>query len=518
MRLFSCGTYQVMLALLLLCWSITCTAQVRQKNRGKEKSAPPAQTHRVEVESSSFDDKHLVHALPDSGLLVISTKRHAVEGKHEFVLTKYNKALKPIWQTSHGHHSNHAFLLLAAEPKTLYLLFYRLHDRKVLLYQVNNTLGTVTFSEHTLPPSGLTLKEMKALDGQVFLKALEKDQLSLLHLNPSQGEIRALPLTLGLEEDVGEFRVDTLTHAVEVVVAESNGTRSRLQIKRMNSNGEVVGTYFVQPQMEFRSENTLQSARLAPGDTLNKVLVGTFGHRRYTFSKGLFSSSLVGNLRYFDFSKLKHFFEYLSPRRARRIKAKFARREAKGKPVLLRPRLLLHPVMPHPQGYAMVGEIYYPQYKSGPLNLYSSIYGSGQDKQPSEQELIEGYQFTHAIACVFDHEGNLLWDNSFRLKNETYPELMSKVTPGVSPAGNITLVYPEEEYVRYKTLRPNVSISDEEKVEVRLQADSEKLYASNEEGIIHWYGSNFIAYGFQRIKPAHGQDRTVFYLQSMTFD
>ncbi|KAA3436422.1 hypothetical protein FOA19_18690 [Rufibacter hautae] len=489
---------------------------MRQKNRGKEKSAAPAQTQRVEVESSSFDDKHLVHALPDSGLLVVSTKRHAVVGKHAFVLTKYNKALTPVWQTSHGHTSNQALMFLAAERKTLYLLFYTLQDRKALLYQVNNANGTVHFTEHTLPSSSITLKKMQALAGQVFLTGLEKENLSLLHLNPSQKEIKTLPVTLGLEENVGEFRVDTLTHAVELVIAESNGTRSRLQIKRLNAMGEVKGTYFVQPQMEFRSENTLQGARLTPGDTLSKVLVGSFGHRSYSFSKGIFTSNLAGHIRYFDFSQLKHFFEYLPPRKERRMKAKFARQEAKGKPLLLRPRLLLHTVLPHPQGYAVIGEIYYPKYKRGAFHLYRNT--SAPDEQSTDQEVIEGYRFTHAVVCVFDYEGNLLWDNSFRLKNEIYPIPVPILEAGVSPGGNLTLVYPEGEYVRYKTLRPNISISDEEKVEVRLQSDSEKLYASNEEGIVHWYGNHFVAYGFQRIKPAQGEDRTVFYLQNMTFE
>ncbi|RNI25919.1 hypothetical protein EFB08_13860 [Rufibacter latericius] len=492
-------------------------AQARQKNKVRVRSNPPAQTYRVEVESSPFDDKHLVHVLPDSGVLVVSTKRLGGTERQEFKLTKYNKELKPVWKTNYGHTSDQTLLLVASERKTLYLLFYALNNQKVLLHQVNNATGMGTVSEHTLPSASLTPQEMKALDGQVFLNGLEKNNHTILHLNPAQKEVKILHASLGLEE-LGEFRVDTLTHALELVLTESNGARSRVQTKRLNAKGEVIGTYFVQPQMEFRTENTLQGARLAPGDTLRKVLVGTFGHRTFSFSKGLFTSHLGGNTRYFDFSKLRHFFEYLSPRKERRMKAKFARHEAKEKPLLLRHRVLLHPVMPHPMGYAIVGEVYYPEYKNTARNLYNGAYGRESDTLQSGKSPYDAYRFTHAIACVFDWEGNLLWDNSYRLKNETYQEPTSIVKAGVSPEGNITLVYPEEEYIRYKTLKPNVSGANEEKVEVRLQEASEKLYASNEGGILHWYGGNFVAYGFQRIKPKQGQPRTVFYLQNMTFE
>ncbi|GGK59272.1 hypothetical protein ACD591_16600 [Rufibacter glacialis] len=504
--------------LVLLGWGWVLTAQAQQKKeKDREKPAPPAQTYRLELESNSFEDAHEVHILPDSGVLIVSSKRNSWFGKNDFVLTKYSKELKQVWQSKHEHKSNHDLLFVAAEPKTAYLLFSTLNSKKLVLYQVDNATGAAKASEHTLPSSYITLKEMAALDGQVFLNGLDRSNLNMLHLDPRQEEIDLLPAVFGMEEDLGEFRVDTISRAVEFVVAESNGLRSRVQTKRLNPKGEVIGTYFIQPEIEYRNENTLQGARLTPGDTLSKILLGTFGYRTSVFSKGLFTSNLAGNVKYYDFSKLKHFFEYLSVRGERRMKEKFAKQEARGKPLVLRYRLLLHPVMPHPQGYAIVGEIYYPQYRNSGLNPYYDMTGRYPDIRQNSRRLFDGYRFTHAIACVFDKEGNLLWDNSYKLQNETYNELAPTVEAGVSPEGNITLVYPDEEKIWYKTLKPNSTISNEEKVEVRLADESEKLYASNEEGIVHWYGSNFLAFGFQRIKPAQGEARTVFYLQNMAF-
>ncbi|MFB9865076.1 hypothetical protein [Rufibacter immobilis] len=506
------------LLILLLCAGWLLPAHARQKKeKDKEKPAPPTQNYRAELESNSFDDEHVVKPLPDSTLLVASFKRSSWFGKDDFTLTRYDRQLKQIWQTKHEHKPNHSLLFVSAERNNIFLLFSTLSNKKLLLYRVNPNTGNATYSEHELPSNNLTLREMEALDGQVFLSGLEGPNLNMLQLNPRQEEVKLLPAVFGMEEDLGEFRVDTLSHAVEFVVAESNGWRSRVQTKRINTKGDVIGTYFIQPEIDYRNYKTLQAGRLTPGDTLSKVLIGTFGYRTSIFSKGLFTSNLAGNVKYFDFSKLDHFFEYLSPRAERRMKAKFARQEAREKPLVLRYRMLLHPVLPHPQGYAIVGEIYYPQYRNNIENPYLAGRYPMEMREPRTRNMFNGYRFSHAIACVFDREGNLLWDNSYKLKNLTYPELAPTVEAGVMADGSIALVYPEEEKIWFKTLRPKQSLSNEEKVEVRLQEETEKMVSSNSEGIVHWYGGNFIAFGFQRIRPQTGEARTVFYLQNMAF-
>jgi hypothetical protein len=511
------------LLLLLLCWGVASAAyaQQRKKDKDKEKPAPPAQTYRAEIESDSFDEEHWVQPLPDSTLLLITTKRNSWFGKNDFVLTRYDRQLKQVWQAKQEHKPYHDLFLVTAERNKAYLLFTTSSNKKLLLYQVNTKTGAITSSEHVLPSTYININEIKALNGQVFISGVEKFSLNMLQLDPTQEDIKILPAVFGMEEDLGEFRVDTLTNAVEFVVAESNGIRSRVQAKRMNTKGEVMGTYFIQPEPQKRVDNVLQAARLTPGDTLSKLLVGTFGYRTSVFAKGLYTSGLTGDINYHDFSKLNHFFDYLGPRAQRRMKAKLARQEAKEKPLVLRYRMLLHPVMPHPQGYALVGEIYYPQYR-GDNNAYLNYgrqlpYGIAPESR-RDLDRAQGYRFSHVIAAVFDKEGKLLWDNSYQLQNKTYPTLGPTVEAGVAPDGSIALLYPEDEFLWYKTLSPNTTYSDKEKVEVRVREEAEKMVSSNHEGISHWYGGNFVAFGFQRIKPANGDGRTVFYLQNISFE
>ncbi|WP_210466392.1 hypothetical protein [Rufibacter roseolus] len=504
------------LIVLLFCWGTAFSVQA-QKNKNREKSAAPAQTYRSELASNSFDNEHHVQALPDSALLLVSMKRNAWFGKNDFVLTKYDRALKPVWETRNEHLPNTGLLFVAAERGKIYLLFSTLTSQKLLLYQVNTNTGLGTVSEHTLPSTDILFKEMAALNGQVFLSGVNKFTLNMLHLNPQQEEIKLLPAVFGTEKDLGEFRVDTLSKAVEFVTAATNGQYAQVQVKRMNSKGDVTGSYFIQPDLNSRANNTLQPARLTPGDTLNKLLVGTYGYRTDKYANGLFISTLAGQIAYYDLYKLSHFFEYLSPGGERRMKAKLARKEERERALVMEHQVLLHPIMPHPQGFALVGEVYYPHYTTltkGEFRKENGRLPNYNDKRIT----FDGYQFTHAIACVFDHEGNLLWDNTYKLRNLTHATLDPTLKAGVSPAGNITLVYQEKDFVWHKTLKPNISLTNKEKVLVRLQEKTEKMVTSTNEQIIHWYGSNFIAYGFQRIRPKQGEARTVFYLQNMAFE
>ncbi|KAA3436423.1 hypothetical protein [Rufibacter hautae] len=515
MRIFSLCLFLKTLAILLLCWSLSFTTQARQRKKEKEKSAAPAQTYRSELASNSFDNEHHVQALPDSALLLVSMKRNAWFGKNDFVLTKYDRQLKPVWETKYEHLPNTGLLFIAAERGTIYLLFSTLTSQRLLLYQVNANTGLGKASEHTLPSPDILFKEMAALNGQVFLSGVNKFTLNMLHLNPQHEEIKLLPAVFGTEKDLGEFRVDTLSKAVEFVTAAANGQRTQVQVKRMNSDGDVTGTYFIQPDLNSRANNTLQPARLTPGDTLNKLLVGTYGYRTDKYANGLFISTLAGQIAYYDLYKLSRFFEYLSPRGERRMKAKLARKAEKERAMVMEHQVLLHPIMPHPQGFALVGEVYYPHYS---MIKGEYVKESGRTPDFNDRKVrLDGYQFTHAIACVFDHEGKLLWDNTYKLQNLTYSTLDPTLKAGVSPAGNITLVYQEKDFVWHKTLKPNLSITNKEKTLVRLQEKTEKMVTSSNEGIVHWYGGNFVAFGFQRIKPQHGSARTVFYLQNMVF-
>ena len=47
--------------------------------------------------------------------------------------------------------------------------------------------------------------------------------------------------------------------------------------------------------------------------------------------------------------------------------------------------------------------------------------------------------------------------------------------------------------------------------------ESDNIQLTEEPGIIRWYDNHFVAFGFQRVKPAGTEARSVFYLNKISF-
>ncbi|GAA4314438.1 hypothetical protein GCM10023183_34630 [Nibribacter koreensis] len=239
-----------------------------------------------------------------------------------------------------------------------------------------------------------------------------------------------------------------------------------------------------------------------------------YGYKTDEYVQGIYSINLQGEMRYFDFGKLRHFYEYRSsPAAALRMKSRALRNEAKGKAPIKQNRITLDKIQPHPQGYALVGVLYKSMYKTETQEEKSGFL-LAQTTRTTKHKIIHKYQ--HAIACVFDYNGNLLWDNSYKLTNNSRSNFGLGVKTAITPEGNIIMTYIKDSEIFYKIVQPTSSSSN--KVILQLHNTAEKRVISSQEDIQHWYGCNFIAFGFQRINSKTGPSRTVFYLQQVAFE
>ncbi|WP_345169033.1 hypothetical protein [Nibribacter koreensis] len=332
----------------------------------------------------------------------------------------------------------------------------------------------------------------------------------MLHLNPKESEIRILPAVKGKAKNLGEFRVDTLNKTLELSVLETKGTNTRLLTRFVSAQGDMLGGYYLQPKELPTPNQLLRPARLTPGPTSQKLFLGSYSYDVDEFAQGLYSINLQGEMKYYDFGKLSHFYEYRSSlATSLRMKARALRKEAKGNAPIKQYRMFFHHVLPHPQGYALIGELFEP--------ITEVEYGR------SETSIRSGFKqlSVHAFVCVFDANGTLLWDNSFKLTHNkklvsTYAWDNSPIIhKAISPEGDVIMAYMKDSEIFYKVLQAKSSSSD--RIPIQLPKATDKRMTSSQEDIQHWYGTNFITYGFQRISSKQEPSRTVFYLQQVAF-
>jgi hypothetical protein len=294
--------------------------------------------------------------------------------------------------------------------------------------------------------------------------------------------------------------------------------------------------------VQTESERSLLTAQLSPPeDTTARLLAGTYGLRDMRYAQGLFATDLTPRaataatgrpaLRFYDFKRFRHFFDYLNPTREAKLRDRSARREAReASPLQWHFHLLLHELLRQPDGgYTLMAEVYTQQYNYSNTSTWRGGAASSYTPMMRPYQMYNGYstspnsagfRTSHVVVCGFDKRGNLLWDNTFVVgPGLIRSDLEEAVQPLVLANGNLVLAYLLDNEVHYKRIRQGEPSPNDTKVELLTSASSntEKVLDVQQPELLPWGDNKFIASGFQRIKVDRGAERQVFFLQALHF-
>jgi hypothetical protein len=527
---------------LLLLWAgslVGPTAALGQKRGQLSAVQPPnapVQTARTELPLEPSDSEVHVQALPaDSTVVLLLNRERPLSSKYSFTFQQYDSGLRLRQETPLDVPSEFDFTRMCAEGSTVYALFSsRSVPGRLLAAAYNGHLGQVRTQQFETKLSREVV-ELKALDGRLFATVLLNDQLHVtaLLLDVATGQMQYLPSVYEPLPTQLTFVADAATRRAEYVLSQTNGHKTRLLLKQLTDRGQLVKSEFVQAE----SERSLITAQVTPPqDTTARLLMGTYSLRGPEYAQGLFATDLrpaaspgaKQPLRFYDFLHLKHFFDYLKPSHQARLRARLERRAAHSSvPARWHYRLLLHELLPQPDGgYVLVAEVYYPHYRYNSYGGYTGPFNSlGNQFGPSpfaNSRIFDGYQTTHAVVCGFDRSGALIWDNTFVVENLRRAELEEAVRLQPLPDGRLVLAYLDEEKLRYKVINraedgPNDHQVPLQTASAPAETGSEHATDTSQADLLPWFGSRFVASGYQKVRVEHGRDRSVFFLNSVVF-
>lgn len=450
-----------------------------------------------------------VMALPDSSLLVYSRKSDTWAKDPDFTLEKYNAQLEPVWKSQLDLKPEYEFVRHYTEAPFTYLIFQAAKPTLYTFVRLHLGSGAVTQSELTLDKVEY-IYEFNVLRGNHFLITGNNydTKPNLLYLNPEKPQPTMLPALYGEESSFSDLHTDHVHGRVDVVLVETNRRVSRLQVKSFDHNGKLQQNYFIlQPQAR-----SLLNAEVTPGDTLSRMLLGTYGARDLRFVQGFFTSPVASKIvegEFYSLLDLQNFFKYMKPRREERTRKREFARIAAGKEPLQRYRMLLHDLIQTPNGYVLAAEVYFPQYRSSSGYFDSRVRGL--------ERVAQAYKRTHAIALGFDRDGILLWDNTFPLRDVLTSSLTHAVEIASLPDGRLVMAHPDREKIIYRRMEQNKFTDKETSIELLPYEKEEKIISTDLPGLIRWYGPHFAAFGFQRVRVPNGPNRAVFYINKISF-
>ncbi|WP_375418731.1 hypothetical protein [uncultured Hymenobacter sp.] len=507
-------------------------------------SAAPAQTARLELRLSEAENEVHVQPLAADSSVVVLIGQDAQGGRDDgFYFQHYAADLRRRREVPVAVPPEFRFVRLCAEARVVYALFSSRDQPGRLWAVAYDAVGGQLRTQLFETKLSREVVELRAVEGSLFATVVLTDatHLTALLLNVATGQFRFLasiyePLPTQLS-----FEADERTGKAAYVLSQNNGRKARLQLKQLGTNGQLLGAEVVQAE----SERNLLTAQLSPlADSSARLLAGTYSLRELSYAQGLFATDLrlpatvpAGTapaalarapLRFYDFLRFKHFFDFLKPRREQRLRQRAARRQQQAlAPLRWRYRLLLHPMQPLPGGgFVLTAEVYYPHYRYnnyGPsMGLASagtyagypgySYYGGNRS--------FDGYSTSHAVICGFASDGTLLWDNSYVVKDLRRYELTEAIRQAPLPDGRLVLAYLQDDELHYKIVSQAAPSAND--LLVPLQTSStgtgEKSFDASATDLQPWFGTTFVASGFQHVRPEGGvAEREVFFLNKVTF-
>ncbi|MGV3589053.1 MAG: hypothetical protein ACO1OF_18760 [Adhaeribacter sp.] len=514
-------TATLTLGLLLL---LSFTSQGQEQDPSDQE---PDQSVRLELEEKSFEKNIYVFPLPDSSLLLYKQPNFgSFKEQHSF--QRYSKDLKLLWTSDLELEDQPDFHQLYAAGNFIYLLYLENVPRKFFILKLNLKTGVnqrtnYNLRKHEELDSDVKLDHFKVLNNNIFISAQTSRNSLVIHINEATQDIKTIPALYDQEDALEDFHMDTISNRAEFILSETNGIKGRLQVKRFTPSGNLFSNTLLQPPFG----RNLVSAQITPGDSTQKLIIGTYSHRDTRYSQGFFSTHLAApdSIQYVDFIDTKHFFDFLSKRANRKIFQKAERFKSQDKDLRHRYRLLFHDLVEQDNVYYLFAEVFQPQ--GGNNNLYrwpgyyNRIYSFDRyfpypntfgRNAPNASE----YRYSHAVLCAFDKNGKLLWDNSFVLKDVVRNSL-GQNTHYAFAGDKVAMAYVHEEEIRYKVFTRDSTSANDLKIPLAGNNPQEKVTSVEDGGFVHWYGSHFLAFGYGRIKPQKGAAREVFFLNKVSF-
>lgn len=534
------NTFKYLLFTILVSATLTSPAQTNY--------APMAAgVKRLEIPVPTNADNFFTIPVRDDGVLLLTKM-----GRSGYSLVRFDTNLERQWQVDGTISDNLDYVNYSYDGKDVYLLFSKFKSNRYQVIKVYVGPGfTEKFDIYSLDK--LEISEFKASRDAVYIAGVVREQPVLLYTNLQTRQSKLLPSAMKGSAEIQSIEIDSINHRVNVTYSVRKGKNYHLVVKSFDDNGRQDSQVILEPEEEF----ALLNGKLSPLSDTTQLMIGTYGYRsmqsatKGPVSQGIYMSQITPEevlpTRYYSFTDFKNFFSFMSPRDQERKERQIQRKKEKGDDLKLNYQLLVHDLIPQGDQFILVAEAFQPTFRSqnnypyggmgSPFgfggggfgsSMYSpygwgwglwsmnSWYSGSRGFFGNNQQVFDGWQYTHAVVAGFDKKGNLLWDNSFEIDNVKTMKLKEKVRTSMRD-GLVTLFYSNNGTIRSKAVKGNLVVEGAQDKSIPTQKDGDKIRRNTNDDLEYWYDNYFLAWGYQRIQNEADGRRNVFYLNKIAF-
>ena len=471
------------------------------------------QTTRIEIPTrSSAEEQFDVFSLGEAGALMVIRRNEFMGSRNEkWIFTKYDTDLKPVWTQEYAMDFRYIPVMSYQNVDYAYWLYAEPDTDHFLFLQLDLARGHIDVHKGDLLPN-VNVHQFKVIGSKALVAGYYRNRPIVIVHSFFDHTTRVLPGLFERNMEINNVDINEVDGLINVITYAIRKRECIFAIKTYNYDGKLLKTTALKDP-----ENSLISGQIVPLNPEDSYLIGNYSIGCTPFSQGLYVTHIKDNIpedpNFIEFSELQNFFNFMKPKRRKRVLDRIGKRQSMGKENKFRYRLLVHNLFQTENEIVLVAEVYYPNYKTNNPAMFNGL---------SRQYMrsLDGFRYTHAIVCGFDRNGNFLWDNCITIKDLTSYELQEMVQ--LTPIDDyFLLAYPQDGSIHTEVIRRDKIVVEKEEYEIEGKTEDEKVLFNENATLAAWYGKYFLAYGVQRVssgKNTVGPQREVFYVNKFTYN
>jgi hypothetical protein len=412
------------------------------------------------------------------------------------------------------------------ESHQMLLLEYSLASKDVQRYEIKHEFN-------------LRLTHFTVLDRHAIFGGYVSREPAVLIYDIAESQLKVVPGFFTSDTELLDLRINENGTFNTLVTNRSTRGRDKTLILR---TFDAAGTQLVEDEIAIDQNKTILSGLTSSLVRDELLIAGTYTIGASKVASGFFS--VVADpfkdqaIHYYDFAQLSHFLDYMTVKRADKIRASSRRDRERSKEPDFHAHVSNVRLEERGAGFYLLAEAYstvttsnsgpYPYYGYG--GPYYSPYGgmfpytmspfsSRYYNSPYSfynQPVHHDFSMLSTSVLAFNPDGKLDWDHSLKADDGRKPAL-EQVADFWCDRNKIVIATKSESDLVVKARYKNDETSADT-VQVLLNKPTEVVReeTDGEGGVRHWYGSKFYVWGYQTVKDPElrfeDRTRSVFYI------
>ncbi len=495
------------------------------------------QVARFEIEQKNSDASWTVINLKEKGIALVRDKNKFLSGEKLFELhildtmlieRSYAEVNVPNRMNLIGYEytGDHIYILLRSgenEIAHVLLLEYNIISKEISRYEINHEFN-------------LRLTHFTVLDRHAILAGYVSREPAVLIYDIRETALKVVPGFFTSDTELLDLRINE-NGTFNTLITNRQARQNKTLVLR---TFDATGTQLMEDEIPIDPNKTILSGLTSSLVRDELMIAGTYTVGNNSKVATGFFSVLADPFKeqpvhYYDFAQLPHFLDYMSVKRADKIKTTSQRFREKSRDPEFKANVSNVRLEEKNTGFYLLAEAYttitsantgpYPYSGYGP---YYSPFGGFYGYSPYASRFYNSpYSFYNQPAhsdfsmlstsvIAFTADGKLDWDHSLKADDVRKPAL-EQVADFWSDKNKIVIATKSESDLivkaRYKN---NETASDTVKVLLKKPNEVVREETNSEGGVRHWFNDKFYVWGYQTVKDPElrfeDRTRSVFYL------